>query len=296
MGNQIELRHLIYFRALAEELHFRRAAERLFISQPGLSRQIKQMEEIYEASLFDRARKSVTLTPAGEFLKTEVDILINQLDNIKTQLRQIAAGKITELSIGFIGSAAQSIMPELLYILNKEYPLIEVAMNELPNSTQVSDLLNQRLDFGFVRMNVPPPGLSLKKISTESFSLVVPKNHPVQKQNFSSLEQLKDESFILFSRDYSNAYYELVMSIFSDHGFIPAIHHKTVNALSIFKLVEKGMGVAIVPTSLQIGYDVQVNFIELTAIPQQSQLSLIWNPKNRSPGISALLDVVGKLL
>lgn len=88
MSNQIELRHLIYFSTLAEELHFRKAAERLFISQPGLTRQIKQMEEIYGAVLFERGKRSVQLTNAGQYLKSEVDILLNQLDNIKTQIKK----------------------------------------------------------------------------------------------------------------------------------------------------------------------------------------------------------------
>lgn len=292
MSNQIELRHLIYFRTLAEELHFRKAAERLFISQPGLTRQIKQMEEIYGAVLFERGKRSVQLTNAGQYLKSEVDILLNQLDNIKTQIKKRAEGKITELSIGFIGSAAQSILPDLLYQLDQEHPLIEVAMNELPNNTQVEYLLHNKLDFGFVRMDTPSSGLVLKKITEEPFSLVIPKNYPIQQDNFHSLQQFRDEAFILFSRDYSNAYYELVMSIFGDHGFVPNVHHKTVNALSIFKLVEKGLGVAIVPSSLRIGYDVPVNFIDLQDIPQRSQLSLIWNPKNRNPGIPALLSVL----
>lgn len=170
-------------------------------------------------------------------------------------------------------------MPDLLYQLDQEHPLIEVAMNELPNNTQVEYLLHNKLDFGFVRMDTPSSGLVLKKITEEPFSLVIPKNYPIQQDNFHSLQQFRNEAFILFSRDYSNAYYELVMSIFGDHGFVPNVHHKTVNALSIFKLVEKGMGVAIVPSSLRIGYDVPVNFIELHDIPQRSQLSLIWNPK-----------------
>ncbi len=294
MSNQIELRHLIYFSALAEELHFRKASERLFISQPGLTRQIKQMEDIYQARLFERGKRAVHLTSAGAFLKTEVDILMSQLDNIRVQIKKIADGKITDLSIGFIGSAAQSIMPDLLSRLNEDFPLIEVSMNELPNNTQVHFLQTNKLDFGFVRTAVPPLGLLMKKIGDESFSLVIPKDYPIQLHNFVSLTQFKDESFILFSRDYGNAYYELVMSIFSDHSFIPQVHHKTVNALSIFKLVEKGLGVAIVPTSLKIGYDIPVNFIELAHLPQRSQLSLLWNPKNRNSGIPALLEVLEK--
>lgn len=292
MSNDIELRHLYYFKVLAEVLHFRKASDKLFITQPGLSRQIKQMEEIYKAKLFDRSKKRVELTPAGLYLKKEVDEIFVKLDFIKSKIKGISEGKITEISIGFIGSAAQNIMPELLHSLNKKYPLISVSMNELANNTQVQMLLKKTLDFGFVRMSVPPVGLIIKKVSEETFSLVIPKNHPIQQKHFNSLAQYKEDPFILFSREYSSAYYELVMSIFSDYNFVPNVHHRTVNALSIFKLVEKGLGVAIVPTSLQVGYNVEVNFIELKDIPQRSQLSLLWNPENENPGIASVLSEI----
>jgi DNA-binding transcriptional LysR family regulator len=109
MNYQIELRHLLYFKILAEELHFRKAAERLCISQPGLTRQIKQMEEIYHATLFERGKRFVALTPAGAYLKQEVDLLFTQIDNIQSQVEKIAEGKITSLKLGFIGSAVQTI-------------------------------------------------------------------------------------------------------------------------------------------------------------------------------------------
>lgn len=296
MSNQIELRHLHYFRVLATELHFRKAADKLFISQPGLSRQIKQMEEIYGATLFDRTKKRVTLTPAGLYLKKEVDIIFGKLKVIESQIKGIAQGSITEISMGFIGSAAQNILPELLFQLNAEYPSISVTMNELPNNKQVELLLQNRLDLGFVRMHIPPVGLQLLKISDESFSLVVPTDYPIQKHNFNCISEFKEEPFILFSTEYSNTYYKLVMSIFSDAGFSPNVHHRTVNALSIFKLVEKGLGIAIVPTSLQIGYDIPVHFIELKDIPQRSQLSLLWNPQNQNSGIKAVIQELQKFV
>ncbi|MBZ4187753.1 LysR substrate-binding domain-containing protein [Niabella beijingensis] len=294
MSYQVELRHLHYFQVLAEELHFRKAAERLYISQPGLTRQIKQLEEIYGTLLFERGKRFVQLTPAGRYLKSETDILTGHLEHIRLQLHQIGEGKIAELRIGFIGSAAQIAIPDILYRLNKKYPGIEVNLNELPNETQVEYLLEDKLDCGVVRMRYAPAGLRLKKIYEEPFALVVPKDHPVQAKNFRSLKQFEKEQFILFGRDYSNDYYELVMSIFSDHDFTPRVHHKTVNALTIFKLVEKKMGIAVVPASLRRGYDVPVRFIELNRIPQRSQLSLLWNRNNRNPGMKPFLEIAGK--
>ena len=105
MSNQIELRHLTYFLAVAQELHFRKAAEKLFISQPGLSRQIKQMEEILKTQLFERNKKKVALTPAGHYLKKEVEFIFNHMEKVERQLKFVGDGDSGELRIGFLGSA-----------------------------------------------------------------------------------------------------------------------------------------------------------------------------------------------
>ncbi len=292
MNYQIELRHLQYFKVLAEELHFRKAAERLFIAQPGLSRQIKQLEEFYQTPLFIRDKRNVSLTNAGVYLKQEVDLLFNHLNSIKTQVEKIAEGKITSLKLGFIGSAVQAILPELLANLKHQQPLIDITLNELSNETQIEMLLKNELDFGFVRIKETPVGLQAISILTDHFALVVPKGHPLAKTKKVNLQDFKQESFILFSKEYSRSYYELVMSIFQDQGFQPHVALKTVNALSIFNLVAQGIGIAIVPSSLKKGYHTHVDFLELQHIPQRTTLSLLWNRNNRNPGIELLLEIL----
>ena len=116
---QLELRHYRYFLAVAEELHFRRAAEKLFISQPGLSTQIKQMEELLGVQLFVRDKKKVRLTPAGAYLKNEVDFVLNHLNQVKRQVKRIGEGQMGEVRIGFLGSAMQNVIPDLLLKLEK---------------------------------------------------------------------------------------------------------------------------------------------------------------------------------
>lgn len=292
MNYQIELRHLHYFRVLAEELHFRKAAERLFISQPGLTRQIKQMEEIYKTPLFERGKRSVKLTPAGEFLKQEVALIFNQLTNLHNQIEKIGEGKITTLKLGFIGSAVQTILPELLAKLKSKQPLIDVTLNELSNEVQMDMLLKKELDFGFVRMENYPTKIHTYPILTENFALVVPKGHPMSDSKKLSLHDFDEESFILFSKQYSASYYDLVMSIFRDHQFEPKVALRTVNALTIFNLVSQGLGIAIVPSSLKNGYNADVDFIELTHIPQRTTLYLAWNAENNNPGIQLFIDIL----
>lgn len=296
MNYQIELRHLRYFRVLAEELHFRKAAERLFISQPGLTRQIKQMEEIYNTSLFERSNRTVKLTEAGQYLKQETDLLFTHMATIHLQMERIAEGKLTTLKLGFIGSAVQTILPELLAKLKAKQPLIDVTINELSNEVQMEMLLKNQLDFGFVRMENFPTSIHTHPILTEHFALVIPKNHPLRNKKKINLLDFKEESFILFSKQYSASYYDLVMSIFRYHHFEPKVALRTVNALSIFNLVSQGLGIAIVPSSLKKGYYADVDFIELTQIPQRTTLYLAWNHQNRNPGLPVCIDILKEMV
>lgn len=292
MNYQIELRHLIYFQTLAEELHFRKAAERLFISQPGLTRQIKQLEDIYQVKLFDRGKRFVRLTEAGQYMKAEVSAILQQVRQMEEQLIKIGEGKQASLRIGFVGSAVQGVLPDILLKIKQLFPLMDITLQELSNEIQLDLLSKNELEFGFVRINNNPTNLQLKPLLTEHFSLVVPNNYPIQSDNFTSLEAFKNESFILFSKEYSSTYYDLVMSIFKDHSFAPNVALRSVNALSIFSLVAQGLGVAIVPTSLKKGYEIAVKFIELDTIPQRTTLSLAWNETNRNVGISLFLEAL----
>lgn len=292
MNYQIELRHLLYFKVLAEELHFRKAAERLFIAQPGLSRQIKQLEENYQVTLFERNKRNVSLTEAGAYLFDEVKELFRHMDQIETQLQSLANGKISTLKLGFIGSAVQTILPQLLVTLKQKQPDIELSLHELANEIQLNLIQKKELDFGFVRLTATPIGLHSLPIHTEHFSLVLPNNHPMLEQEKPDLYQLKNESFILFSKNYSHSYYDLVMSIFQDHQFTPKVTLRTVNALTIFNMVAQGLGVAIVPASLKNGYQVDVRFLELDSLAQRTTLSLVWNAENRNPGIPFVLDII----
>ncbi|MCH7396661.1 LysR family transcriptional regulator [Belliella sp. DSM 107340] len=288
----IELRHLEYFRAVAEELNFGRAAERLFISQPGLSRQIKQMEEILGVQLFERTKRKVELTAAGHFLRSEVDYIFNHLELTKTQLKEIAKGNVGELRIGFLGSAAHTVLPDFLVKISREFPGIQSSLEELSNAMQVEMLEKDRLDLGFVRLARVPNPLQMQVVHNDTFSVVLPMGHPLSNGGFKNVGQLKEEDFILFSHDYSSIYFDKIMSICEDQGFSPRITHKSVHALTIFKLVEAGLGVAIVPTSLKEGYDLKVNFIELKNIKQKTELFAVWKKGNRNPALSKVLGLL----
>lgn len=292
MKHQIELRHLTYFLAVAQELHFRKAAEKLFISQPGLSRQIKQMEDELGVTLFERHNRKVVLTKVGEYLKEE---FTNQLDTLSHTLENaklMQTGKKGALKIGYVGSAMQDVIPNLLLKFEKNNPDILFNLKEVDNQKQIKDLLSFDLDIGFVRLERVPRNLEIKSILKENFCLVLPKNHKIDEESFESLLAFKNESFILFDAKYSTSYYEKVMQIFDDCGFTPLVSHNTIHSSSIFKLVENGFGISIVPKSLAQKRGYKIKFIELDKIPQKTTLSVIWNQKNGNPILNDVLRLL----
>lgn len=292
MSYHLELRHFKYFMAVAEELHYRKAAEKLFISQPGLSRQIKQMEEILDAQLFFRSKKKVSLTPAGEYLKGELEFLLNHLERTQKQVKLISEGALGELRIGFLGSAMQNVVPQLLLKLKEKHQGIKTSLEELNNHAQIAAIQKDKLDLGFVRIARVPQDIVMQPIFEDSFSLVLPKNHWLSQKKFKGIGQLSEQDFILFAQDYSPLYYATVMSICEDAGFTPKVSHKSVHAQTIFKLVENHLGIAIIPTALQHGFQMDVRFIELKNIKQKAVLSAIWKKDNRNPVLKPCLDLL----
>lgn len=292
MGNPIELRHYHYFLAVAQELHFRKAAEKLYISQPGLSRQIKQMEEILGVQLFERSNRKVKLTAAGQYLKEEISVLLRGIADAEEYTKLLGAGIEGKLKVGYVGSAMQEVIPQVLEKCREQYPKVRFNFRELDNSKQMKGLHTGELDIGFVRMSRIPRGLVAKQVREEYFALVLPKGHSFSKRVFKGMEQLKEESFILFEEDYSSTYYQNVMSIFDEAGFVPIVSHTTVHAATIFKLVENGFGLSIVPTSLMDSYHSSVEFVVLDKIPQRTTLSVVWNKKNSNPILARILELL----
>ena len=292
MSNRIEWRHLRYFLQVAEDLHFGKAARKLFISQPGLSRQIKQLEEELQTVLLERDNKNVHLSNAGVYFKAEVEILLREFERIISHTQLLSKGQEGRIAIGYVGSAMQNVIPDLLLNFRESFPQIKFGLKEIDNSKQIEGLMSQKFDLGFVRLDKVPNDLSIQPVFKDTFSLVLPEDHVLTKRKFKSLKQVKDETFILFEKDYSPVYYDKVMSVFEHGGFQPIISHTSVHANTIFRLVENKFGISIVPSSLALGYDMKVKFIELKNIPQRTLLSVVWNKSNRNPVLKKVLDII----
>ena len=238
------------------------------------------LEDELGVRLLDRDNRNVHLTPAGRYLQSEVGQMQDRINRIRKNVQLIDRGEIGELRIGFVGSAMQILIPSALKKMDKDFPGIHANLQELSNSEQMDAILADKLDVGFVRSEHFSSGIAHLKVLEENFVLVLPNDHWMTSRNFKNIQQLKNEKFILFGTSYSQDYYDLIISVFLDHGFKPEVSHRSVHASTIFHLVESHLGIGIVPASLTTGFALNIRFIELKKIPQKTRLHMIWKSDN----------------
>ncbi|AWW29994.1 LysR family transcriptional regulator [Echinicola strongylocentroti] len=285
----MELRQLKYFLVLAEELHFRKAAERLHIVQPALSKQLKLLEEELGITLLKRDKRNVQLTTAGQYFKKETKAIIDQLELIKSHTRLVQEGEKGEIRIGYVGSCIHTFLPDVLTEMHKSHPHIQTYLNEMTSRTQLEAIKNGDLDIAFLRNPYPHPQYGSQLVFCEPFSLVLPKNHPINQENFSGLHQFRDEEFILPTKADGELYYRLQLSICEDSGFTPHIAHETVHGHTVLNLVGHGLGITFLPVSFEKVTSAGVNFIHLADIPQKAEITALWNKENPNPSLQKLL-------
>lgn len=288
----MDTRQLSYFLGVASELHFSKAAERLFIAQPALSRQIQQLEQELGVLLFERDKRNVKLTPAGLFLQQEGIKLLSQLDTIRQRTQQIHRGEEGELRIGHPGSAVYSVLPMLLSGLRSHFPGIKAILSEVLETQLWEALLHYQIDIGFIREPTPSKEVNTKVIYEECFALVVPFEHPLNENSFEGIHQVQHEPFILPPRHAGSIYYDTLLGICEKAGFFPHIVHESNFGATILKLVEHGLGMSIMPYSYSNAGIGKVRFIALNNIPERTQLSVVWRKNDTNPILQNFLSLV----
>jgi len=259
----MEIRHLKYFLTLADELSFVKASEKLFISQPPLSRQIKELEDELGAKLFDRNSKKVELTEAGKYFKQEVTLLLDNLDRIKLKTQKISNNISGEFRIAYISSTFSGDIAELIKFLSSKYPFVNFSLYEVPTARQISDLEQGKLDLGIIRAPLKSPKIATHLWFRDSFSVVFNKQL-VQLDTEEDIDKLKEATFVFFNKDYAPYYYELLLEICATYGFVPKVVHESNNISSIIQLVKNGLGSSIVPTNILKSHNYsELGFIEL---------------------------------
>jgi DNA-binding transcriptional LysR family regulator len=247
----MELRHLRYFSVLAEELHFGRAARRLAISQPPLSVAIRQLEASVGARLFERNSKEVRLTPAGDALRASARRLLRQAEEAALEARDVAAGSAGRLRIGFVGAMLYRGLPQALRAFQARHPAVRITLAELNSGLQISELLHDRLDLGFVHTSRMPPELQHRLLLAEPFVCCLPSGHALARKRVLAPADLRDQPFVLFSREVSPDYHERILSICAEAGFQPEVRHEVRHWLAVVSLVSQGLGVALVPQAMR---------------------------------------------
>ncbi|MBB2148080.1 LysR family transcriptional regulator [Pedobacter gandavensis] len=287
----MELRHLLYFKTVAEELHFTKAAARLFISQPPLSRQIKELEEELAVQLFTRNNKQVSLTDAGKYFKKEVDEIFAKLEESKNMALQIHLNTSGELKIGYISSVYQSHLAEILKAMRVEFPYIKTGLFEMPTVSQIEALEQGKLDVGILRAPVLSEKLLVKTLFFDPFVVVIPYSEQKFDTNKELADFLKKNPFIFFNKEFAPHYNDKLMEICKRLQFTPDITHEANNVHSILQLVEAGLGVSILPLSLKKQYDhLKVSFVELIDIPVNTEVVVAYKPNAQHPALQWFID------
>jgi DNA-binding transcriptional LysR family regulator len=288
----MDLRQLRYFLTLADELHFRKAAEKLFIVQPALTKQVQDLENELGVSLFERNTRKVTLSAAGIFFQQDIKKLFEALEKTRNTVKMVAAGEKGELKIGYVGSCIHTFLPNLLAQLHENYPDIQTYLSEMTSASQLLAVQKGELDIAFLRNPLPNKRMGQKMVFQEHFSLVLPKNHALKESNFEGMWQLAHEKFILPTKSDGALYHQLQWSICEDAGFTPKIAHETVHGHTTLKLVEKGLGISLIPSSFGTVTNVAVQFIELKNISQQAEITALWDLKNPNLSLKRFLEQI----
>lgn len=246
----MELRHMRYFAMVAAEQSFSRAAEKLHMAQPPLSRQIRQLEEELGVALLERGRP-MTLTEAGRYFYEQMRQVLVRIDEVKTTTRRIGEDSIRHFNIGFVGSTICGGLPELVRKFKVSAPAVEVVLQEMTTIEQAAALLDGRLDVGFGRLRIDFGGISRTVISEEKVVVALPNRHPLRLRTAPlHLTDLVEEPLIIYPRAPRPSYADQVLSFYRDRGIEPKIAFEVRELHTALGLVAADVGISIVPSSV----------------------------------------------
>jgi DNA-binding transcriptional LysR family regulator len=288
---ELETRHLRYFLVLAEELHFRRAAERLCIAQPPLSQQIQQLEQRLGFRLFERTQRRVELTAAGSLFYEEVRDIFARLERATALAKRAALGEVGRLAIGFVGTASYEVLPLVLREFRSRFPEVDLQLRELVSARQAEALREKRIQVGFARPPLVSQGIRCETLLQEPLLVALPETHPKAERTSISLSDLSEEPFILYPLSPKPCYAEEVMQACQEAGFVPNVVQETSEIHTALGLVAAGMGVTLVPACIRHQRREGMVFASLSAPFPMSTLSLVYLEENNSPVLQAFLAV-----
>ncbi|MFE5022540.1 LysR substrate-binding domain-containing protein [Streptomyces sp. NPDC056656] len=285
------LAQLVSFVAVAEELHFTRAAERLQMTQPPLSRQIQLLEHDLGVQLLDRTNRSVRLTPAGRTFLNEARHILRQSEHAALAVRQVSAGEAGAIAIGFTAASANSALGTLLEVARSAMPRVEVVLRELVTRDQLEAITEGSLDLGMIRPANTGPDLETRPAVREGLLAALPTGHPLaEREGDLRVEDFDGEQVLMYSPVEARYFHELLVSIFRAAQVAPVFTQYLSQVHSILAMVNAGWGIALVPEAAA-----QMRFGGITyrplhlREPKPVELNLVWRKNNDNPALEALL-------
>lgn len=287
----MNLKQLKYFVAVAEELHFGRAAQRLFISQPPLSVSIQQLEQNIGFSLFVRNNKNVALTDAGRLFYADALMLLKHAEQMTKIGERVALGTLGQIRIGFTSSMLFRGLHHLVHDFESCYPHINTVLLEMNSSEQLQALKQDQINIGFVHALDTEPHLEHRLYQEENFVCCIAENHPLADAEHIDIRALKKEKFVLFPRSVAPHYHDQITAICVSAGFSPYISYEVRNWLTIVELVKLGLGIALVPASMQNTDQSQLRFIPMQENNIRSKTYVVWHKAHRSQLVDNFLEM-----
>ncbi len=291
----MELRHLRYFVAIGEEQHYGRAAHRLRVAQPALSRQIQDLEEEIGFKLFDRLSRGVRISAAGKLFLEDARRILQQVDEATRRAKRAASGQSGTLRVGFVESISwHGVVPDSFRQFRERQPDVELQLKPLSSLEQIEGVRSGQLDAGFLfSIANTDNDLSQFKVDSINLMLAVPKGHPLAKSKKLRLRDLSNASFIWFPRRESPIYYDRLMHECFRSGLkSPRIVQEGVNEATILSLVSCGLGVAFVSSATRWRCPAGVVLMPVADLNLRLPFALVWRKDNGSPLLARFLDDV----
>jgi LysR family transcriptional regulator, benzoate and cis,cis-muconate-responsive activator of ben and cat genes len=289
-----ELRHLVYFREVARQLHFRKAAETLAVAQPALSRAIAQLEAAVGADLLNRTRRGVEITAAGQVLLDRLEPLLRHLAAIPAELRAVAGGQVGHLRVGFTGLAMATVLPKILREFHAAHPRIRLELTESPTSSQLTALHGGEIACGFFHPDAPTPGIKTRLLLRERNGVLLPATNPIAQRATLRLRDLAATPFVLFPRSHNPGFYDRILAAFASAGVTPQIAEEVWPRANGIGLVRAGLGATFMTPSEAQHLPPEVAFRPLNGPAPESRLVLGWRQSGAlEPALAAFLAVAG---
>lgn len=292
----MEIRHLRYFTAVASELHFARAAERLNISPPTLTHQIKWLESYLGVTLFNRgSKKRVELTFAGKQFQKRALSLIDAFEQAERFAKEAARGAVGDVRLGYVFAAATADhIRQIIETAGKTLPNVLVRISRLETLPQIKALATGSLDIGLVRsMDTYPAGIESFDLPPQLFCLAMHRDHPLAKQETVTPAALAKEQFVAYELDAEIGFWRNILAVMPA-GAIPQISHRVPDAYSLLTMVSANAGIAVIPESLKNIASSHVVVRNIAGPPRYSKFSVIYRTADASPAARAVVDIIQK--